>query len=530
MRSLTAVVVAMLFAAAVSPSAHAGVYEVRSCGSAGDLTAFAPSGQAPPGLAINSQCPRVAEAVISGLSVASTSLNAARGAAAAWTITAPPSTALRRLDVQRSLGKRDKDWSVVVRTAEGALLDTCEIGPEQFSCSRGPSQETDTIAYTDLRTSGVSFRVECIGAFFCAGWTSPTQAWIAVYSAVALVDDPAPPVVEPLSGALLAPGWHRGVEPLELGAADASGIRSLSVTAGGTSLYHQDQSCDYSRMQPCPASRRETVAVDTSWLVDGTHELRAVATDAAAQPGTATATVRIDRTAPAKPNELAVERNPDGTLALLWTNPDQGTAAPIVGSRYEVCDAMAVRCVSGAMAAGRGISRVDSVAVPAGEHVVRVWLQDEAGNVDRANAAVLSIDPSTLTAPRVLDTNPPVLSDGHAPSPRLRITRARRSGSTLTLSGTIARGATARISAALARTKSGKPTATASAKPKRGKWSLNVRLTPALRNANTMYLSVRYAGQASYRKTTLQRRLAKKPPRRGDTAIEFSVEARSGRR
>ena len=335
-----------------------------------------------------------------------------------------------------------------------------------------------------------------------------------MYSAVILVDDPAPPTVEPLTGALLTPGWHSENGSLSVGASDASGVKRLSLFAGSTTLYDQAQSCDYARMQPCPASKREAVAIDTSKLPDGTHQLSAVATDAAEQAGTATAVLRIDRHAPATPIALAVERNPDGTLALVWTNPDQGTAAPIVGARYDVCDAAGQNCVAAALVRRSG-HRARSLRGdrPRESIVVRLWLQDEAGNVDPATAATLAVDPSTVSARRAVDTNPPVLlPDGPAPSAKLRITKARRTGSTLTLSGTIARGATATIRADVARTKTGKTVATAKTKPKKGKWSLRVKLTPALRKAGAMYLSVNYAGQKAFRKTTLHRRLAKKPP------------------
>ncbi len=45
-----------------------------------------------------------------------------------------------------------------------------------------------------------------------------------------------------------------------------------------------------------------------------------------------------------------------------------------------------------------------------------------------------------------------------------------------------------------------------------------------------MYLNVKYAGQTAFRKTTLHRKLAKKRPRGGSTATEFSVEQRSAQR
>jgi hypothetical protein len=176
------------------------------------------------------------------------------------------------------------------------------------------------------------------------------------------------------------------------------------------------------------------------------------------------------------------------------------------------------------------VSRIDSVAIPDGDHLVKVWLQDEAGNAEPANAAMLTVDPSKVTA-RAVDTKPPVLKDGPAPSSRLKITRARRSGSTLTISGTIARAASARIEAQVSRSRTGKPVAAkARVKPKRGKWTARVRLPASLRNSRTMYLAVKYGGQNGYRATTLRRRLSEKAPRAGRATDEFSVEARSGRR
>ena len=84
--------------------------------------------------------------------------------------------------------------------------------------------------------------------------------------------------------------------------------------------------------------------VDTSRLEDGTYELKAVATDAADQAGTATSVLKVDRHAPAMPENLAVERNPDGTMAFVWANPAQGTAAPVDSAHFEVCDAAGAVC------------------------------------------------------------------------------------------------------------------------------------------------------------------------------------------
>ena len=59
------------------------------------------------------------------------------------------------------------------------------------------------MAYTDLHAPSVTFRLECHPPapdddLACVG-RSNTQAWVAIYSATARVEDPAPPAVEPLN-------------------------------------------------------------------------------------------------------------------------------------------------------------------------------------------------------------------------------------------------------------------------------------------------------------------------------------------
>jgi hypothetical protein len=519
-------IAAAVLCCAFAVSARGGVYEVRACGPSANSAAFTQTVLIPPSLNVTNQCPPIAGQRLTGLTVASSSANTPRGASASWTIAAPSGTTLRRLDVQRAFQKWDPDWSVGARTAEQAVLDTCEIRGAQVSCGKGLDAGSQATAYVDLDTSRVSFTVECLATHTCSGWTTPVQAWIAIYSATATVNDPVPPRVNAPVGPLLAPGWHRGSEQVDLDATDASGVKVLTLSAGPITLFERRQSCDYSRMQPCPSAAHESVTVDTSKLSDGTHTLKVTATDAADQPGTSDETLRVDRHAPGQPMNLRAERNPDGTLAFSWTNPDQGAAAPIVGAHFAICARTGQACVTGGSVTGPSIEKLASVEVPGEEHLVKIWLRDEAGNVDEANAASLTVDPRAITAPRAIDTNPPLLAPGPRPSSGLRITKASRSGSTLTLSGTIARAATARVAAAVSMRKTTKTLASARATPKKGKWSLKVRLTSALRDARTFYVRVTYPGQTSFAKSTLRRKLSKKSPGRGSTAEEFSLETR----
>jgi hypothetical protein len=306
-------------------------------------------------------------------------------------------------------------------------------------------------------------------------------------------------------------------------ASDASGVSSLSLKAAGIVLAADARTCDYTRAQPCPASVDDTFTVDTAQIPDGTHQLQASATDAAGQTGVSTATLRVDQHAPGAPVGLKAERAADGTYSVTWSSPAQGTASPVVRAHYRVCDALGVACTTGVVA---GTERIDGLVVPSGSQV-GVWLEDEAGNADVGSAAVVDPDSNAGPGPRVIGTNPPVLlPSGPADPPRLRISRARRAGSVLTLSGTVARAASARVTAQLARTRSGKVLATAKVRPRNGKWTARVKLPSALRRSTTLYLKLNFAGEASFKKSALRRRLARKAPRPGTSAVEFSLESR----
>ncbi len=244
--------------ATIASRADAGVFEVRSCG-ASATSAYTPANGSPSTMATATQCPPVAGTLLSGIFAAPLAGTfTPDGLSSGWSVFTPTGLTLRRLDVHRSIGTRRSNWTAVVRTAEGAELESCVLGA-LVECQRGDPAGDNSATYAGLSTRGVTFSIEChtdpVG-LTCPGRTL-TQAWVAIYSSVALVDDPTPPTVEPLAGALLTPGWHSENGNLSVGASDASGIKRLSLTAGSTTLYDQAQSCDYSRMQPCPASKRE---------------------------------------------------------------------------------------------------------------------------------------------------------------------------------------------------------------------------------------------------------------------------------
>ena len=348
MRLLAAILGLALALSTYGGVARAAVFEVRSCSGAA-TSSFALINTNPGTIDAAAQCPALPQTLLSGLFAApADDENTPHGDAASWTVTAPRGLKIARLDVRRSIGTRRDAWKVTVRTGEGRLLESCELAG-RLVCQLGDPRGDASAAYRDLNTQSVIFSLSCDtdpDGLTCPG-RELRQAWIAIYSAVAVVDDPSPPVIDSLTGSALDAGWHNGDQRLDLSASDLSGIRSVLVSAGSTTLFQQEQPCDYSRMQPCPATKQTSFAVDTSRLTDGTHELKVTVTDAAGQAAVATSTLRVDRTAPAAPAELYVERNPDGPSRCCGRTRIRGPRRRSPGSRYEVCSALGVACVGG---------------------------------------------------------------------------------------------------------------------------------------------------------------------------------------
>jgi hypothetical protein len=96
------------------------------------------------------------------------------------------------------------------------------------------------------------------------------------------------------AGALVAPGPHAGVEPLELVASDGdSGVRRVEAFLGGVAVgtLAPAEGCRDDRLPPCPQTLRGTVDVDTRRVPDGARRLRLVVTDAAGNASTVDAAV-----------------------------------------------------------------------------------------------------------------------------------------------------------------------------------------------------------------------------------------------
>lgn len=245
--------------------------------------------------------------------------------------------------------------------------------------------------------SAVESRLRCNKAEdkFCSAENSSLAG---VRGLTITIDDSNKPTTS-ISGRLTDSAWLRGSQSLSFSSADVgSGLRYGQTLIDGAIRAQSEHSCGKdliagqwrgTRMRPCGPSANGTHTVSTAALSDGPHRLRQCAVDFAGNSGClADRTLLTDNTAPASPRQLSVvggsEWRRTNGFVLTWQNPDQGVAAPVVGSRYRV--------TGGSFDSGPlpmlGSGTLRGVLVPgAGEYLVSVWLIDAAGNENPAAVA-----------------------------------------------------------------------------------------------------------------------------------------------
>jgi hypothetical protein len=258
--------------------------------------------------------------------------------------------------------------------------------------------------------------------------------YLRTFGLVATVTDPNGPAIAIGDGGDLRTGkWVNAKQELNYGASDNVGIRSVEAVllADGRSPGEEQVGLDprfCATVQPrgewnLPAYRDQypcgernvsgTTGVDTIRAVEGTRQLVLRAVDVANNVTTsAPITVRIDRTPPAKVG-IEVEggqgwHNAE-RLAVAWSNPGEGDAAPIEGVYYQTRPAGSTDWSQPQLAAG-SVDRLE-VRAPEGQTELRLWRRDEAGNESQLLGAS---DPVTLRydgeAPQ-LGFEPPAAED-----------------------------------------------------------------------------------------------------------------------
>jgi hypothetical protein len=407
-----------------SAVAAAGSYQVRACNAApeggNNSWAWSTSDPSQPAhFAEHSSCPyRLGgsggtsdqEGGLSTTDTLGLSSGAAPGTSAGWTFTAPTDTTIAAITYERYIGHMidpDNFWSPALR-ADGAILpgETCLDSVQNGeTCSVGgpPGQGGEPGVFTGLAVHELTVGVVCQAAAEQECVTGATQhkVWAAMYGAAVTVADPTPPTLNTPSGSLWGPGeaggFHKGVESVAISGQDlGGGVQGITLTADGQAVANYAASCNFTFAQPCPTSTgAQTFTVPTTQLVDGTHTLALVATDAAGnQSALASEQITIDNNAPAAPVGLGATPTGTGgrTFTATWSDP-AGQAAPITGATYQLCPASGGACGVATAAPAAGPATL-SIPGP-GTWNLAVWLTDAAGNGTPANAAHIVLTVAT---------------------------------------------------------------------------------------------------------------------------------------
>jgi len=256
-----------------------------------------------------------------------------------------------------------------------------------------------------IGASGFEDRLLCARAE--SKWCSLDQgSWSALRSLTLTVDDSGAPSAGILGGDLVAGGWRRGTQGLDVTASDGgAGVRFGETKLDGARVGFTEYPCEKAlidgewratRMRPCLTTVSTSHPIATQSFSDGSHTLVHCGTDFAAnQSCTPARTVRIDNNPPAHPKAVVLAGG-DGwrrvnDFDLGWENPGQGSASPIAGALWRVVGSAGYD--TGVRFAGGNDRRsLANLGVPAaGRYSLQLWLRDEAANEDSGTAVTVPL-------------------------------------------------------------------------------------------------------------------------------------------
>jgi hypothetical protein len=405
-----AVLLAVLALPLAAPGiAHAGSYDVVACtGSVGTGNAF--TAAADPGMAAYPSCPNTPSNPASGL-VTRASANAGGArvpvrSGAYQIFEAPAGAGLESVTFDLAAIRLASYWTIGVVAYDGDFNDGdqaygCFAG--QVGCGIGTPAFFGPVHVGLNGRSRFRFETRCGEPSGCdvsaAGGSVATRALLSAANVVVRVRDSSPPAIVVGSGAVWQDGWHRGVAEGWQGLYDNVGVMALRLYADGALVWAQDYRdpawpdwvrCNFTRARPCSDIGHSGVVLDTRTLADGDHALKVETVDAAGNVSAIERGFKVDNTAP-DPVEASIAGG-DGwrrtnDFSVRWT-PPAGGASPITRSHYSLCRLPPVAPCTRGSRTGVAISNLDGLSVPSpGEYSLRLWLEDEAGNANEANAS-----------------------------------------------------------------------------------------------------------------------------------------------
>jgi hypothetical protein len=231
-------------------------------------------------------------------------------------------------------------------------------------------------------------------------------SWSGLRGVTLTVEDDGGPVPAFQGGPLIASGWRRGNQGVDVGDTDeGSGVRFGETFIDGNRIALNEYNCNKTQiggewrattMRPCPTHQSTTHYAETQLLSDGPHSLGHCTVDFAGNRScTGGPTVLVDNNPPVHPKAVTVaggegwRRSDD--FDLSWENPGQGPASPIGGAVWRVFGGKGYDGGT-KFAAGRDRRTLADVSVPAsGAYSLQLYLRDEAGNESPESAVTVPL-------------------------------------------------------------------------------------------------------------------------------------------
>ena len=236
--------------------------------------------------------------------------------------------------------------------------------------------------------------VHCVNPSGCIpAWTSELMAQNFEFD----MEDGSVPSIDPLSGTLVSGGWKKGTDQVAFYASDTgSGVKQIAykIDGGapqgwwGITWCSYGPSGYYDRLSPCNFDHSFTWTIDTTSLTDGTHTVQGVVQEATNSIYyNPSVTFNVDNNAPGPVSNMT-NNGGDGAswtnndeFDLQWTVPSQGSGSGIAKVKYQIDDGPVQEKTSGDMSKLEDLSTGN-----VGDHVVSIFLEDAAGNVEPGNA------------------------------------------------------------------------------------------------------------------------------------------------
>jgi hypothetical protein len=317
-----------------------------------------------------------------------------------WIFDAPSGTSIAGFALQASLLALS-GWQTAVIPTSGFAVENCP----GTSCPGASKNLAIQTWYPGYNSGAIVLRLRCGSNGGCP--TNSLYTYLGLTAASVMLTDDVPPGIAITGGQLIAPGWQRATPAVSYDAGDNVGIKAVRTFLDGRPRAEDLRACDYASKTPCP-NGGGALAVDTTGMPDGPHQLAVQAVDAADNLSQDSLTIYTDNTPPASPGSAALDGGDawraTNHFSVRWTNPPQ-SASPIVAADYRLCptsdsDHNSTRCVSGT-ASRSDITTLPDLRVPGdGAWTLVLALRDAAGNVSQASAATLPGLRYDATAPR----------------------------------------------------------------------------------------------------------------------------------